>query len=171
MEETKLTVPGTEAADKPQESFETLDYVKELFLHAEQQEKNDKKKLLYLRLICLFLAVIMAAVVLSAVFAGPYVKTAVQDFHAIAEKVRQIDINALTAQMELMMSDATKAINEVRLAAENLTKLDIDGLNGALSELTKTVENLGKMDIEALNSAIEALNSAAQKIANFKLFG
>ena len=113
----------------------------------------------------------MTTLVLTVVLAGPYVKTAVEDFHAISVKVQQIDVKALTAQAELLMTDATMAINEVRAAAENLTKLDIQGLNEALTQLTKTVENLGKMDIDALNSAIEALNTAAQKIANFKLFG
>ena len=172
MEETKNLENLPEMAVQDQgESFGTLDYVKELYLLALEQNKQDRKKI---RLLYGFIAIALAALltlVISLAVILPSVQAAIADFHAISERLLELDVAALSKDVSQFLSDATRSINSVGDAAGKLENLDIDALNTAIVELTKTVEMLGKMDIDSLNTAIEVFSAAADRLANFRLFG
>ncbi|MEG1523688.1 MAG: hypothetical protein RRZ24_04720 [Clostridia bacterium] len=177
MEEIKLPEQGIAetsskaSEDHMQDSFGTLDYVKELFLQGIEQEKRDRKKLRMLRLCTIFIGIMMVTLVLSAILVGPYFQSAVRDFHAITEKVQEINVQKLTAQIDQFLTDATVSINTVGQAAGKLSELDMKALNDAILELSKTVEIFGKIDIGKMNASIETLYNATEKLSKFKLFG
>ncbi len=147
------------------ESFDTLDYVKELFLNSLEQKKADKKKIRLMRFCAVCMAVIAVTLIIAVVAAGPYIRSVVSDFHAITQKITAIDMQALTDNAQKLMADANVTIKS---AGATLEALDMDALNSTIKDLGEKVD---AMDMESLNSAIESLNEVVTKLSNFRLFG
>ena len=175
MEENKVAIqeqaaaseqPGAlqQAAEavtgKSEESFETLDYVKELFLYTVEQKKADKKKIRLLRTLVVLFAVIALTLVYAVFAAGPYLQSIVNDVNEITQKIVTIDSDALVANAQALMADATITMKS---AGETIDKLDVEALNAAVKELSAKV---GEMDTKSLNSAIESLNAVVSTLAN-----
>ena len=175
MEENKLADQAKESALQSSdaaglvqpESFDALDYVKEIFLnsvelkkHAEERAKADRKKIRLMRLCVILMAVIALTLVFAVYAAGPYVRAVVANFDAITQKILEIDSKSLVANAQVLIADATTTIKS---AGETLNKLDIDALNSAIKDLG---DKVGKMDMESLNSAIESLNDVVTTLSN-----
>lgn len=171
MEENKLAEQAQNLAmqqgDPAAEKFDTLDYVKEIFLNsvelkklAEERSKADRKKIRLMRLCVVLMAVVALTLVFAVYAAGPYVRSIVSNFNAITQKVLEIDSKSLVANAQVLIADATTTIKS---AGETLDKLDIDALNTAINDLG---EKVGKMDMESLNGAIKSLNDVVSTLAN-----
>lgn len=171
----EIVVPAKGELDKPgekkAEQFETIDYVKELFLQGVEAEKINKKKLRWIRLIAICVLIIMLTSVAALILAGPYVESLVADFHSITMKIQEADIRSISTEALTTLTEAQSALKTVTEAAGNLQKLDMSTLNSAISELTKTVENFGKIDIAGLNASIETLAKVSQAMASIKILG
>ncbi len=164
LQTTETVAPDPTPSDAP-ENFDTLDYVKELFLNSLEQKKADKKKIGLMRFCAFCMAVIAIALVVAIFAAGPLVQSVVNDFHAITLKIQEIDVQALSAEASALMANIETT---VKSANDTLDALDMDSLNATVKELGETVNS---MNIDSLNSAIENLNTVVGNLANFRLFG
>ena len=168
MEENKIAEQPVELQPKEQtspsdsESFETIDYVKELFLHSIEQKKADKKKIRLMRFCALCMAIITLTLVAAVILARPYIETVVNDFDAITQKILAIDVKSLTDNAQQLMTDANTAIKS---AGDTLDALDMEALNTTIKDLGDKID---AMDMEQLNDAITALNNVASKLDKIK---
>ena len=113
------------------ERFETIDYVRELFLNSEEQKKSERKRL-RLQTVCVsLLAVLTLAVVVSCAVLVPAGLRAVQKVTAVAETLDQIDLEGLVATVDDFSKQAGDTFVSVSDAVAVLDELDIDALNGA----------------------------------------
>lgn len=163
QEQTALAQP----AETETERFETIDYVRELFLNSEEQKKNDKKRLRLLTVCVCLLSATALAVVVSCVLLVPAGLRAVSEVTAVAETVQKIDLDGLVTTVNDFSKQADDTFVSVSDAVSVLNELDMESLNGAISQLKTTVEQFSQLDIATLNTAIQNLNDTVEPFANF----
>lgn len=155
-----LSSDVTASAAVEDERFDTLDYVKELFLNSLEQKKADKKKIRLMRICVALMAVIAVTLIVAVIAAGPYIQSIVSDFHDITQKVVEIDTKTILADAQKLITETSVTMQS---AGETLDKLDIDALNTAIQDLG---EKVSSMDMESLNEAIESLNNVVTTLSN-----
>ena len=174
MEQThsNLSLEAVQASVNAQaqaDSFSTLDYVRELYLHAEDQKKNERKKLRLLRAAVAFLGVTMAAVIVSAVFVVPALLNTANEASKALAIVQQIDVETIATDMDALAVQANETFAQVGDAVQVLDDLDMESLNATIGELETAVESFSKLDVATLNAAIANLNATVEPLA--RLFG
>jgi len=172
MEEShaELSLEPVAAAEAEKtESFDVIDYVRELFLNSEEQKKLEQKKLKLMRTCVALLSVVAFVVVVSAAVLVPVLLTTVSEANKALVTVQQIDIEAITTNIDELAVQATDAFVSVGEAVKVLDALDMQSLNATIAELKTGVETFSKIDIETLNTAIANLNTTSEFLA--KLFG
>lgn len=166
--ELSLEPVATAEAEKT-ESFDVIDYVRELFLNSEEQKKLEQKKLKLMRTCVALLSVVAFVAVVSAAVLVPVLLITVSEANKALVTVQQVDIEAITTNIDELAVQATDAFESVGEAVKVLDALDMQSLNATIAELKTGVETFSKIDIETLNTAIANLNTTSEFLA--KLFG
>lgn len=172
MEQThsNLALEVSESTDETQtDSFTTLDYVRELYLLAEEQKKSDRRKMRLLRAAVALIAVTMSAVILSAVLVVPALLNTANEASKTLAIVQTIDVETIASDMDALAVQANETFSQVGDAVKVLDDLDMESLNATIGELQIAVESFSKLDIATLNKAIANLNATVEPLA--RLFG
>ena len=174
MEEAieKLALETVEQPAKDAEkadSFEVVDYVRELFLNSEEQKKLEQKKIRLMRVCVALLSVVSLVVLVSAAVLVPQLLTTVTQANQALEIVQQIDVKGITTNIDELSVQATDTFVSVGEAVQVLNALDMESLNATIAELKTGVQSFSQLDIATLNAAIENLNATVEPLA--KLFG
>lgn len=170
MEEShaELSLEPVAAAEAEKtESFDVIDYVRELFLNSEEQKKLEQKKLRLMRTCVALLSVVTFVVVASAAILVPTLMTTVSEANKALVTVQQVDVKAITTSIDELALQATDTFESVGEAVKVLDALDMDSLNTTIAELKTGVESFSKIDIETLNAAIANLNATVEPFAKF----
>ncbi len=166
----KLALETVESPEKDEvkaESFEVIDYVRELFLNSEEQKKLEKKKIRLLRICVALFGVISLVVIVSAAVLVPSLLQAVTEANSAIQTVQQIDVKAITTNIDALALQATDTFESVGEAVSVLNALDMESLNATIAELKTGVESFSKLDVQKLNDAIENLNATVEPLAKF----
>ena len=173
MEESRANLslePVKPAAEAEKtESFEVIDYLRELFLNSEEQKKLEQKKLKLMRTCVTLLSVVAFVVFVSAAILVPPLLTTVSEANKALVTVQQIDIKTITANIDALTLQANETFTSVGEAVQVLDALDMQSLNDTIAELKTGVESFSKLDVETLNEAIANLNATVEPLA--RLFG
>lgn len=174
MEEAieKLALETVEQPAKDAEkadSFDVVDYVRELFLNSEEQKKLEQKKIRLMRVCIALLSVVSLVVLVSAAVLVPQLLTTVTQANQALEIVQQIDVKGITTNIDELSVQATDTFVSVGEAVQVLNALDMESLNATIAELKTGVQSFSQLDIATLNAAIENLNATVEPLA--KLFG
>ena len=151
------------------DSFEVIDYVRELFLNSEEQKKLEQKKVRLMRVCVALLSVVSLVVLVSAAVLVPQLLTTVTQANQALEIVQQIDVKGTTTNIDALSVQATDTFVSVGEAVQVLNALDMESLNATIAELKTGVQSFSQLDIVTLNAAIENLNATVEPLA--KLFG
>ena len=168
MEQThsNLALEVSESSGETQtDSFTTLDYVRELYLLAEEQKKSDRRKVRLLRAGVALIAVTMAAVILSAVLVVPALLNTANEASKTLAIVQQIDVETIASDMDALALQASDTFSQVGDAVGVLNDLDMESLNKTIGELQIDVESFSKLDVATLNKAITNLNATVEPLA------
>ncbi len=163
------TIDSSGETQAQTDSFSTLDYVRELYLHAEQQTRSEQKKLRLLRTAVAFLGVTMGVVILSAVLVVPALLNTANEASKAFTIVQQIDVETIASDMDALAVQASDTFSQVGDAVKVLDDLDIETLNTTIGKLETAVDSFSKLDMETLNKAISNLNATVEPLA--RLFG
>ena len=172
MEQThsNLALEVSESSGETQtDSFTTLDYVRELYLLAEEQKKSDRRKIRLLRVGVALIAVTMAAVILSAVLVVPALLNTANEASKTLAIVQQIDVETIASDMDALALEANDTFSQVGDAVQVLNDLDMESLNKTIGELQIAVASFSTLDVATLNKAITNLNATVEPLA--RLFG
>ena len=170
MEEShaELSLEPVAAAEAEKtESFDVIDYVRELFLNSEEQKKLEQKKLKLMRTCVALLSVVAFVVIASAAILVPTLLTTVSEANKALVTVQEVDIKAITTNIDELAVQATDTFESVGEAVKVLDALDMESLNATIAELKTGVESFSKIDIETLNDAIANLNATVEPLAKF----
>jgi hypothetical protein len=167
----KLALETVETAQESgkNESFEVIDYVRELFLNSEEQKKLEQKKIKLIRVCVGLLSGIALVVLVSAAVLVPPLLTTVTEANKALATVQQVDVKSITTNIDELAVQANDTFVSVGEAVKVLNGLDMQSLNATIAELKTGVESFSKLDIETLNTAIANLNATVEPLA--KLFG
>ena len=174
MEEAleKLALEAVESpaeGSNPSESFDVIDYVRELFLNSEEQKKLEKKKIKLMRICTSLMGVVALVVVVSAIVLVPMLLTTITEANKTLVSVQQVDIQAITQNIDTLAVQATETLQSAGEAVKVINELDMQSLNATIAELKVGVESFSKIDFETLNTAIANFNATIAPLA--KLFG
>ena len=167
----KLALETVETAQESDqnESFEVIDYVRELFLNSEEQKKLEQKKVRLMRACVGLLSGIALVVLVSAAVLVPPLLTTVTEANKALATVQQVDVKSITTNIDELAVQANETFSSVGEAVKVLNGLDMQSLNATIAELKTGVESFSKLDIQTLNTAIANLNATVEPLA--KLFG
>ena len=172
MEEAleKLALEAVEpSADqsKSNDSFDVIDYVRELFLNSEEQKKLEKKKIRLMRICASLMGIVALVVVVGAVVLVPMLLTTISEANKTLVSVQQVDIQAITQNIDTLAVQATETLESAGEAVKVINDLDMQSLNATIAELKVGVESFSKIDFETLNTAIANFNATIEPFANF----
>lgn len=159
--------PSQPQAGEKEMKFETIDYVRELFLNSEEQKKTDHKRLRLLRACLILLSVITFCIVAATAILVPTALITAKEVNASLAVVQKIDVDALVTTVNQFTMDAGETFTSVGNAVSVLEELDIETLNATIAQLKTAVESFSKVDIAKLNEAITNLNDSVEPFANF----
>ena len=160
-----VTLPDGDAQNN--ESFDVIDYVRELFLNSEEQKKLEQKKIKLIRVCVALMSVVALVVVLSAAILVPMLLTTISEANKTLVTVQQVDIQAITKNIDALAVQAKETFESASDAAKVLNALDMETLNATIAELKTGVASFSKIDFETLNSAITNFNATIAPIASF----
>lgn len=152
---------------QPEEKFETIDYVRELFLNSEEQKKSDQKRVRLLRACVILLSVIVFCIFAATAVLVPAALITAKEVNDSLAVVQKIDVDALVTTVNDFTDEAGNTFTSVGNAVSVLEELDIDTLNETIAQLKTAVESFSQVDITKLNEAIENLNDSVEPFANF----
>ena len=161
------TLKSADDAAVNTDSFEVIDYVRELFLNSEEQKKLEKKRLRLTRISVVLLAIVSLVVAVSAVILVPAILTTVQQANEAISIIQKIDVKTITTNIDALAVQATETFDSANEAVKKLNDLDMESLNATIAELKVGVESFSKLDIETMNAAIENLNATVAPLAKF----
>jgi hypothetical protein len=172
MEETRpdevLAVVQEQDGDaQDKDNFETIDYVRELFLNSEIQKKSERSRLVLARISFILLAILTAAIVTACAIIVPAAVSVANEANKALVVIQKIDTEALMDDIDGFTQLADETFTSVGDAVSVLEELDVDTLNSAISELESGVQKLNDIDVDALNAAIKNLNDSVEPFANF----
>lgn len=169
LEQLALETVETPKADTEHESFDVIDYVRELFLNSEEQKKVEQKKIRLMRICVALLSAVSFVVIVSAAILVPTLLTTVTEANKALVMVQQIDMKSITTNFDELTVKASDSFESVGEAVKVLDALDMESLNATIAELKTGVASFSKLDIETLNEAIANLNATVEPLA--RLFG
>lgn len=169
IEKLALETVETAQESNKNESFEVIDYVRELFLNSEEQKKLEQKKVRLMRACAGLLSGIALVVLVSAAVLVPPLLTTVTEANKALATVQQVDVKSITTNIDELAVQANETFSSVGEAVKVLNGLDMQSLNATIAELKTGVESFSKLDIQTLNTAIANLNATVEPLA--KLFG
>ena len=149
------------------ESFEVIDYVRELFLNSEEQKKLEHRKIRLMRICVGLLSGIALFVLVSAAVLVPALLTTVTEANNALAIVQTVDVKSITTNIDELAVQANETFATVGEAVKVLNGLDMESLNATIAELKTGVESFSKLDVETLNTAIANLNATVEPLAKF----
>ena len=161
------TVESPANQSRSSESFDVIDYVRELFLNSEEQKKLEQKKIRLMRICASLMGVVALVVVVSAIVLVPMLLTTISEANKTLVSVQQVDIQAITQNIDTLAVQATETLESAGEAVKVINDLDMQSLNATIAELKMGVESFSKLDIETLNAAIANLNATIEPFAKF----
>ncbi|MEN6339072.1 MAG: hypothetical protein ABFD03_02980 [Clostridiaceae bacterium] len=170
MEEPRedLALQTAQAQTEEKEvTFETIDYVRELFLNSEEQKKTDQKRVRLLRVCMILLSVIAFCIVAATAILVPTALITAKEVNASLAVVQKIDVEALVTTVNQFTEDAGETFTSVGSAVAVLEELDIVSLNATIAQLKTAVESFSQVDIAKHNEAIENHNDSVEPFASF----
>lgn len=173
MEESKSVAIAVEEPvsdeKRAEERFDTIDYVRELFLLAVDQKKSDQKKLRLLQLCAAALALTTVCLILFCAVLLPKVVSTLDEATKTLHIAQGIDVNKLLTNIDGFIAEAEVSLTKVGDAASVLNGIDMTTLNDAIAKLDTGADSLLGIDVVSLNAAIKNLNDTIEPLA--KLFG
>jgi len=165
----KLALETVAASDEghPNDSYDVIDYVRELFLNSEEQKKLEQKKIRLMRICVALISAVSFVVIISAVVLVPMLLTTVSKANQALVIIEQIDLQNVTKDVDALAVQATDTFDSVGEAVKVLNALDMESLNATIAELKTGVESFSKLDIVTLNEAIANLNATVEPLARF----
>jgi len=160
-----LETPG--ASEQQNESFTTLDYVRELYLNAEEQKKLEGKKIRLLKTAVTLLSVLSAVVVFSCALVVPALMNAANEAAKTLALIQKVDVEKIAKDMDTLALQANETFIQVGSAVEVLNDLDMESLNATIGELSTAVDSFSELDVAKLNEAISNLNATVEPLARF----
>jgi len=152
---------------KNSESFDVIDYVRELFLNSEEQKKIEQKKLKLMRVCVALVSLVTVVIVVSAGILVPMLFSTVSEANKALIIVQDVDIKTLASNIDALALKATDTLEVADAAVKSLNELDMQSLNATIAELKTGVESFSKIDIVTLNAAIANLNATVEPFAKF----
>jgi len=162
----RQTLPATADSEKA-DRFETIDYVRELFLLTAEQQKSERTKLKLLRACTALLAATLALLLIVCAVVLPAALRVSGELSQTLTIVRDADLDGLVTKLQSFTTDAGAALSAVGDAAKVLDQIDIVSLNLAIEKLQGAVDTLSSIDVDKLNAAISNLNDTVEPFANF----
>lgn len=161
--------PAERVASEPSgsDSFGVIDYVRELYLNSEEQKENEKKKIRLLRAAVIFLALLCATLLLSAVVLVPKIFSAVTLANQTLDALQKVDIESIAGNIDALTVQASDTFETVGESVKVINALDMETLNKTIEELKTGVESLNQIDVKTLNEAITNLNATVEPLARF----
>jgi predicted PurR-regulated permease PerM len=150
-----------------EEAFETIDYVREIFLNSEAQKKSDRKRLNLSRACVVLLSILTVAIVAACAVVVPMAIRVGNEVNKTLAIVQSVDVEALTEDVDGFIKQANDTFVSVGSAVSVLDELDMASLNSAITQLEVAVQSLSEIDVATLNTAISNLNDAVAPLANF----
>lgn len=157
--------PASES--KNTETFDSIDYLRELFLNSEEQRSLERKKIKLMRICVALLSVVAFVVLLSAAILVPMLATTASEANKALVSIQQVDVEKITTNIDALTIQANETFATVGEAVQVLNALDMKSLNDTVSELKTGVESFSKLDVETLNTAIANLNATVEPLAKF----
>lgn len=167
IEKLALETVETAQASGKNESFEVIDYVRELFLNSEEQKKLERKKVKLMRVCVGLLSGIALVVLVSAAVLVPALLATVTEANKALVTVQQVDVKSITTNIDALAVQANDTFVSIGEAVKVLNGLDMESLNATIAELQTGVESFSKLDIQTLNTAIANLNATVEPLARF----
>ncbi|MCE5188910.1 MAG: hypothetical protein LLF75_06980 [Eubacteriales bacterium] len=167
---TNLALESVEASGENEarnDTFTTLDYVRELYLTAEEQKKNERRKIRLLRAGVAMMGVTMAAAILSALFVVPALMNTANEASKALAILQKVDVETIAKDMDALAIQANDTFVQVGSAVQVLNDLDMESLNATIGELETAVESFSNLDVAKLNEAIANLNATVEPLARF----
>jgi len=160
------TLPAA-AGHAPTDRFETVDYVRELFLLSAEQQKADRSKLKLLRVCAALLGATLALLLVACAIILPAALRVSDELSQTLAIVRDADLEGLVTKFQSLTADAGAALSSVGDAVAVLDQVDIASLNLAIEKLNGAVDTLSSIDVDKLNAAISNLNDTVEPFATF----
>ena len=152
---------------KKTETFDSIDYLRELFLNSEEQRSLERKKIKLMRICVALLSVVAFVVFVSAAILVPMLATTASEANKALVSIQQVDVEKITTNIDALTIQANETFATVGEAVQVLNALDMKSLNDTVSELKTGVESFSKLDVETLNTAIANLNATVEPLARF----
>jgi hypothetical protein len=152
---------------KKTETFDSIDYLRELFLNSEEQRSLERKKIKLMRICVALLSVVAFVVLVSAAILVPMLATTASEANKALVSIQQVDVEKITTNIDALTIQANETFATVGEAVQVLNALDMKSLNDTVSELKTGVESFSKLDVETLNTAIANLNATVEPLARF----
>ena len=152
---------------KKTETFDSIDYLRELFLNSEEQRSLERKKIKLMRICVALLSVVAFVVLVSAAILVPMLATTASEANKALVSIQQVDVEKITTNIDALTIQANETFATVGEAVQVLNALDMKSLNDTVSELKTGVESFSKLDVETLNTAIANLNATVEPLAKF----
>lgn len=155
------------AAEQENESFSTLDFVRELYLNSEEQKKLEGKKIRLLKTAVTLLSVMSAVVFLSCALIVPAFLNAASETSKALTVVQKVDVETIAKNIDALALQAKETLVQVGSAVEVLNDLDMESLNATIGELKIAVDSFTELDIATLNKTISNLNATVEPFARY----
>ena len=156
------TAPMTAAAPLPNDG-EATELLKKIAAASEAQSSAAKWRKLSAQAVLICAAIIaLAVIVLCAVLIPRAVKTlggidaATEELNSVAATLNQVDfvgmsesITELTEQgkdtLNTALGDVETSLDSMQTALDNISKLDVDGLNQSIADLSAIVDPMARL--------------------------
>lgn len=122
---------------------------------AEEAMESLRRELRISRIFNGIVSLLLVCLIAGGVFVGVKVQKFAAEVQPIAEKLAEVDVDALNDTME-NLNDTMKEVDWEQLS-QQLSKLDMEALNEAIDGL----------DTKALSDTLEKLNQAAEVLESF----
>lgn len=156
------TAPVTAAAPLPNDG-ETIELLKKIAAVSEAQSSAAKWRRLSAQAVLVCAAIIaLAAIALCAVLIPRATKTlrgidaATEELNSVASTLNQVDfvgmsesISELTEQgkdtLSTALGDVEASLDSMQTALDNISRLDVDGLNQSIADLSAIVDPMARL--------------------------
>lgn len=152
------TAPVTAAAPLPNDG-EAIELLKKIAAASEVQSSAAKWRRLSAQAVLICAAIIaLAAIVLCAVLIPRAEKTlrgidaATEELNSVAATLNQVDfvgMSELTEQgkdtLNTALGDVEASLDSMQTALDNISKLDVDGLNQSIADLSAIVDPMARL--------------------------
>ena len=133
----------------------------------DKSNRRNRRANLLLFINSLGTILLIAAIVLVAVFVTPRVYSLVNEVESVLQVIEDANISKVAQEIQGFAVTGEAALQSVSDAAGKLRDLDMGSLNSAIDELTGTAKSFSTINFDTMNKAIENLSGITGKMARF----